>query len=70
MFLFGGNHSLIDALKMYAIILSIASFAFGIIALNAGHHHPIVAHDGDKIRFVIYISLKLKKFLYKLLDNG
>lgn len=68
MFLFGGNHSLIAALKMYALILAIASFAFSIIAFNAGHHHPEVNHDGDKIRFENYTYLT--KFVHKLLDNG
>lgn len=24
---------------------------FGVIGLNAGHHHPDVFHDGDKARY-------------------
>lgn len=50
MFAFGGSHSFIAALKMFMIIALSASFIFGIIGWNAGHHHPDVLHDGDAVR--------------------
>lgn len=50
MYLFGGDHSFISALKMFSIIVAAGGFAFGIIAVNAGHHHPDIVHDGDPVR--------------------
>ncbi|XP_055306129.1 cytochrome b5-related protein-like [Sitodiplosis mosellana] len=50
MYLFGGNHTLIEALKIFSIIILSGSFMFSIIALNADHHHPEVVHDGDPVR--------------------
>lgn len=50
MYLFGGEQSFVSALKMFVIIVLGAGMAYGIIAVNAGHHHPNILHDGDPIR--------------------
>lgn len=49
MFLFG-NTNPFDVLTAWIQIILIKSFIFGLIGLNAGHHHPDVVHEGDKIR--------------------
>lgn len=51
MYLFGGDHSFVDALKMFLIAISFGGFFFMIIGANAGHHHPEIVHDGDAIRY-------------------
>lgn len=50
MYLFGGEHSLFSALKLFLVIILSGGFIFGIIGWNAGHHHPEVVHDGDAVR--------------------
>lgn len=50
MYLLGGENSLLSAIKMFLIIVAAAGFAFGIIAVMAGHHHPDILHDGDAVR--------------------
>lgn len=52
MYAFGGDHSLADALKQFLIVILSGGFMFMIIGANAGHHHPEIVHDGDKIRWV------------------
>ncbi|XP_063225469.1 cytochrome b5-related protein-like [Bacillus rossius redtenbacheri] len=42
--------SLAGALWMWLWILLVGSFFFGLIGLNAGHHHPDMFHDGDAPR--------------------
>lgn len=59
MYMFGGENTFLDAMKMYALIIVFGSFIFSVIALNAGHHHPDILHDGDKIRFVSHKSFPL-----------
>lgn len=41
--------SLGEVLKMWIFIVMVASFGFGVIGLNAAHHHPEIFHSGDKI---------------------
>jgi hypothetical protein len=36
-------------LKLWLIGLAACSFMVGLIGLNAGHHHPNVAHEGDEL---------------------
>ena len=51
MWLLGGaDHSFLCALKMFLIIILAGGFVFGLVAINAGHHHPEIVHDGDAIR--------------------
>lgn len=50
MYLFGGNHTFFEALKIFSIMILSGSFIFGIIGWNAGHHHEEVYHDGDPVR--------------------
>lgn len=52
MFVFGSS-SLIVVLKVWLQIILVNSFLFGLIGLNAGHHHPDIVHEGDKIRYEI-----------------
>lgn len=47
-----GNASLFTCFKVWFQIILINSFMFGLVGLNAGHHHPDIVHEGDKIRFV------------------
>lgn len=38
-----------SVLKLWIFIVMVASFCFGLIGLNAAHHHPEIFHSGDKI---------------------
>lgn len=40
---------LFGVLKMWMFIVLVASFCFGLIGLNAAHHHPEIFHSGDQI---------------------
>lgn len=46
-----GNGSLLMVMKVWIQILIFSSFLFGLIGLNAGHHHPEAIHEGDKLRY-------------------
>lgn len=50
MYSFGGDHSLLSALKLFLIVILSGGFIFGVIGWNAGHHHPEIVHDGDAVR--------------------
>lgn len=51
MLLFGGcGHSIMSTLKMFLIIVLAAGLVFGVAAINSGHHHPSILHDGDAVR--------------------
>lgn len=56
MHLLGGDNSFLDALKFYAIIIMFGGFCFSIIAINGGHQHPEVLHDGDPMRLVLFAN--------------
>lgn len=45
-----GNLNLVIVIKIWMQIILVNSFIFGLIGLNAGHHHPNRLHDGDKVR--------------------
>lgn len=49
-YLFGGDHSIASALKLFLLITMSGGFIFSIIGINAGHHHPDILHDGDTVR--------------------
>lgn len=49
MLMFGSTNVVIVA-KVWMQIVLVNSFVFGLIGLNAGHHHPDRVHDGDKVR--------------------
>lgn len=49
MLLFGSTNPF-SVLFVWMQIILISSFIFGAIGLNAGHHHPNVVHEGDKVR--------------------
>lgn len=51
-----GNANPFTVLKVWMQIILTNSFIFHLIGLNAGHHHPDVVHDGDKIRFVFVMN--------------
>lgn len=46
-----GNPNPFTVLKVWLQIIIANSFLFHLIGLNAGHHHPDVVHEGDKIRY-------------------
>ncbi|XP_044758459.1 cytochrome b5-related protein-like [Coccinella septempunctata] len=46
----GTDQSLSRCILMFAWIITSASFHFGIVGVNAGHHHPMLFHDGDASR--------------------
>lgn len=43
------SSSLMNVLKLWIFIVLLSSFLFGLIGLNAAHHHPEIFHNGDKI---------------------
>lgn len=45
-----GNANILIVLRVWLEIILLGSFLFGLIGLNAGHHHPDILHDGDKLR--------------------
>lgn len=44
-----GQRDIFLVLKLWFIALSTCSFLLGALALNAGHHHPDVYHEGDQL---------------------
>ena len=55
--------SIFDALKIWLILILLSSFGFGLVGINAAHHHPDIFHDGDIYRFV---SLKYYNLNFSL----
>lgn len=49
MYMFSGQ-TLISSFLMWNYIVLVASLHFGIVGLNAAHHHPKIFHDGDTPR--------------------
>lgn len=49
MYLVDSSSCLGTVLKMWIFIVMVASFGFGLIGLNAAHHHPEIFHSGDTI---------------------
>lgn len=45
-----GDANLFHVLTVWLQIILTSSFIFGWIGLNAGHHHPDIVHEGDKVR--------------------
>ncbi|XP_067013447.1 cytochrome b5-related protein isoform X2 [Anabrus simplex] len=45
-----GVCSVRESIIMWLWIITVASFCFGCIGLNAAHHHPEIFHDGDAPR--------------------
>ncbi|XP_062535313.1 cytochrome b5-related protein-like isoform X2 [Armigeres subalbatus] len=43
------NTCFLIVLKMWFLIVLVASFVFGAIGVNAAHHHPEIVHSGDLI---------------------
>ena len=48
MYIFG-KANILSVLLMWVVIVFTASFLFGLISINAGHHHPESAHEGDEV---------------------
>lgn len=44
-----GKSDIVEVLVMWFWIIACASFSFGVIGLNAGHHHPESSHEGDEL---------------------
>lgn len=49
MFIFG-NSNLFDSFKIWFSVVLFASFLYGCMAVNGGHHHNKVFHDGDELK--------------------
>lgn len=45
-----GNTNLFTVLIAWIQIIMASSLMFSLIGLNAGHHHPDIVHEGDKVR--------------------
>lgn len=54
-----GDKSLLYTIFIWFWIISCASFHFGLVGLNAAHHHPNIFHDGDTPRFCFGTSLRI-----------
>lgn len=51
MYIFGRSDvHLLEALRMWLVLVLMTSFNFGLIGLNAGHHTHHNVHDGDELR--------------------
>ncbi|KAG5676468.1 hypothetical protein PVAND_006300 [Polypedilum vanderplanki] len=48
MYYFGQNDFFI-VIKLWSISIASCGFFLGLIGLNAGHHHPNIAHEGDEL---------------------
>jgi hypothetical protein len=44
-----GQQEFFVILKLWLIALAACSFLLGLFGLNAGHHHPDAAHEGDEL---------------------
>ena len=52
LFLYLGSRQTVSTTLLFFLwIQLVGSFFFGLIGLNAGHHHPDVFHDGDAPRY-------------------
>lgn len=47
----GGSADVWFCVRQWLTITSVASFAFSLFALNAGHHDPKIYHEGDANRY-------------------
>lgn len=55
MYVFGdATAGLWCVIRIWLAIVCCSSFLFGWTAINAGHHHPEVFHDGDALRYVSF----------------
>jgi fatty acid desaturase len=45
-----GNPNILIVLKMWLFVIFSASFFFGFVGNNAGHHHNNIFHDGDALK--------------------
>lgn len=45
-----GNSNIWIALKLWLFIVFATSFVYGFVAINAGHHHKEIFHDGDELK--------------------
>lgn len=45
-----GNSDLLMVIKLWFTIIISGSYVFTFIGINASHHHPSVAHDGDAMK--------------------
>lgn len=45
-----GNSNIWIVLKTWTFINFLASFIYGFVSINAGHHHNKIFHDGDTLK--------------------
>ena len=48
MYIFG-NSNLTSVIITWVFTIITGSFFFGLISVNAGHHHPEITHEGDEV---------------------
>lgn len=48
--LLASSSNILTVFRIWFQIILVNSFVFGLVGLNAGHHHPEVLHEGDKLR--------------------
>ena len=48
MYIFG-NSNLTSVITTWIFSVITGSFFFGLISVNAGHHHPEITHEGDEV---------------------
>lgn len=63
MFVFG-SPNIFAVLLAWIQIVMISSFIFGLVGLNAGHHHPDIVHEGDKVRDDLDWGIYTVRFFY------
>lgn len=48
------NRTLLETILMWLWIVTAGSFHFGVVGVNAAHHHPEIFHDGDTPRYLLF----------------
>lgn len=64
MFTFGSS-PIWTVLSVWLKIIFLTSFIFGFIALNAGHHHREIFHDGDELKSLDFGVYQLAAVIVK-----
>lgn len=59
------NSSFLSVLILWLKIIFVTSLIFGFIALNAGHHHRKIFHDGDSLKSLDFGVYQLSALIVK-----
>lgn len=44
-----GQRDFYIVMKLWFVSVAMSGFLLGLVGLNAGHHHPNSAHEGDEL---------------------